>query len=234
MEYRRYIVQQGDSIYKIAKNFNVEMTDIIELNHIKHPDRIYPGQLLLLPVPEYNESVPTEITEPNFTYAMWLYEAYAGKDSELSAITTYLYQAVILDKPEFDALLRPIIYDGMNHLDHLGKALRHLGFDPRYQSFNKGHWVDWRASYLNYATDICSMLELNIKDKAIAHQHYLDLAHKIPIPEIQQILIQMAADEERHCQCFAEAKNQFCPDCHMPEVPDLHEPYPVEETDSRG
>lgn len=234
MEYRRYIVQQGDSIFKIAKNFNVEMTDIIELNHIKNPDRIYPGQLLLLPVPEDSESVPTGIAEPNFTYAMWLYEAYAGKDSELSAITTYLYQAVILDTPEFDTLLRPIIYDEMNHLDHLGKALRHLGFDPRYQSFNKGHWVDWRASYLNYVTDICSMLDLNIKDEAMAHQYYLDLAQKIPIPEIQQFLVHMAADEERHCHCFAEAKKQFCPDCQIPEVPDLQEPHPAEETDKKG
>jgi rubrerythrin len=234
MDYRRYIVQQGDSIYKIARNFNVEMTDIIELNHIKNPDRIYPGQLLLLPISECDELVSSEITEPNFTYAMWLYEAYAGKDSELSAITTYLYQAVILDRPEFDALLRPIIYDEMNHLDHLGKALRHLGFDPRYQSFDKGHWVDWRASYLNYAADICSMLDINIKDEASAHRYYLELAHNIPIPEIQQILMQMAADEERHCQCFTEAKNQFCPDCQITEVHVPQEPYPEEVTEKRG
>ncbi|MFZ3372006.1 MAG: ferritin family protein, partial [Desulfitobacteriaceae bacterium] len=47
-------------------------------------------------------------------------------------------------------------------------------------------------------------------DETKAHKHYLDLAHKILIPEIQLILTQMAADEERHCQCFAEAKRQFC------------------------
>lgn len=233
MDYARYVVQQGDSIFKIAKNFHVEMNDIIELNHIKHPDRIYPGQLLLLPLLEASGSILSEITEPNFTYAVWLYEAYAGKDSELSAITTYLYQAVILDRPEFDALLQPIALDEMRHLDHLARALRHLGVDPRYGSFSKGHWVDWRASYVDYTTDLCSLLDLNMKDEAKAYKHYLDLANKIPIPEIQVILTQMAADEERHCQCFAEAKRQFCsngliyptplnlatqPDYQMPEM----------------
>ena len=210
MDHARYVVQQGDSIFKIAKNFHVEITDIIQLNQIKHPDRIYPGQLLLLPILETNGSIMSEIPEPNFTYAVWLYDAYAGKDSELSAITTYLYQAIVLDRPEFDALLRPIAFDEMSHLDLLGKALRDLGVDPRYGSFLKGHWIDWRAHYVDYTIDLCSLLELNIKDEAKAHLHYLELAQKIPIPEIQLILTRMAADEERHCQCFIEAKRQFC------------------------
>ncbi len=218
MDYVRHVVQQGDSIFKIAKNFHVEMTDIIELNRIKHPDRIYPGQLLLLPLLETNGSIINEISESNFTYAMWLYEAYAGKDSELSAITTYLYQAVILDRPEFDALLRPIAFDEMSHLDQLARALRHLGVDPRYGSISKGHWVDWRASYVDYTTNLCSLLDLNMADEAKAHQHYLDLAHKIPIPEIQLILTQIAADEARHYQCFAEAKRHFCSDGVLPDI----------------
>ncbi|MDA8227338.1 MAG: LysM peptidoglycan-binding domain-containing protein [Desulfitobacterium hafniense] len=230
MDYARYVVQPGDTIYKIAKAYQVDMPELIHLNHLKHPDRIYPGQVLLLPVAESTVPTPGEIPEPNFTYAMWLFDVYAGKDSELSAVTTYLYQAAVLDRPEFDALLRPIAYDELRHVELLGIALRHLGVDPRYGSFSKGHWVDWRARYLNYTTELCALLDLNMEDEAKAVQHYNDLSQRIPIPEIQAILCQLAADEQRHYECFALAKQQFCcievcpapsaPTAPVPEVPE--------------
>jgi len=213
MDYARYIVQAGDTIFKIAKANNVEMSEIIQLNHLRHPDRLHPGQVLLLPVLAPEEPAPPELPEPNFTYAMWLYEAYAGKDSELTAVTTYLYQAVILDRPEFDALLRPIAYDELGHLEKLALCLRHLGVDPRYGSLNSGHWVDWRSRFINYTSDLCAILDMNIADEAKAHHEYLEMAAKIPIPEIQAILTEIACDEERHYQLFCEAKAQYCGEC---------------------
>lgn len=210
MDYTRYVVQPGDSIYKIANAYKVEMSDIINLNHLKHPDRIYPGQVLLLPTYEFKDTMPGEIPEPNFTYAMWLFDVYAGKDSELSAVTTYLYQAVILDRPEFDELLRPIAYDELRHLEQLAWCIRFLGVDPRYGSFSKGRWFDWRSRYLNYSTELCDLLDYNMKDEADAAKHYTDLAKKIPLPEIQTTLLQIAADEERHYECLAQAKMRFC------------------------
>lgn len=210
MDYTRYVVQPGDSIYKIANAYKVEMSDIINLNHLKHPDRIYPGQFLLLPTYEFKDNLPGEISEPNFTYAMWLFDVYAGKDSELSAVTTYLYQAVVLDQPEFDELLRPIAYDELRHLEQLAWCIRFLGVDPRYGSFNNSRWFDWRSRYLNYSTELCDLLEYNMKDEAAATKHYRDLARKIPIPEIQNILLQIAADEEHHYHSLAEAKVRFC------------------------
>lgn len=186
MDYARYVVQAGDTIYKISRAYSIEMSEIIQLNHLKHPDRIYAGQILLLPVSRTQEPAPGEIPEPNFTYAIWLYEAYAGSDSELTAITTYLYQAVLLDRPEFDSLLRPIAYDEMRHLEKLAQALRYLGVDPRYGSLSSGHWVDWRSRFINYTSELCALLDNNIEDEAKAHRHYLELAQKIPIPEIQK------------------------------------------------
>ena len=249
MDYARYTVQAGDSIYKIAKTYNVEMAEIIQLNHLKHPDRIYAGQVLLLPVHATHEPTPMEICEPNFTYAMWLYEAYAGKDSELTAVTTYLYQAVLLDRPEFDALLRPIAYDEIRHLEKLALALRHLGVDPRYGSLSSGHWFDWRSSFINYTSELCLLLDLNIEDEAKAHREYLELAQKIPIPEIQCILTELAADEERHYHLFCQAKQQYCgefapypppPPCSPPPVytpidtPEIPPIYPGPHDGGKG
>lgn len=249
MDYARYVVQPGDTIYKIAKAYNVEMAEIVQLNHLKHPDRIYPGQVLLLPVLPTHEPTPEEAPEPNFTYAMWLYEAYAGKESELTAVTTYLYQAVLLDRPEFDALLRPIAYDELRHLEKLALALRHLGVDPRYGSLSSGHWVDWRSRFVNYNSELCTLLDANIEDEARNHRDYLELAQKIPIPEIQCILLEMAADEERHYHLFCEAKQQYCgegapcpilPPCSPPpsytpiDTPEIPPIYPGPNDGGRG
>lgn len=249
MDYARYIVQAGDTIFKIAKAYNVEMAEIIQLNHLKHPDRIYAGQVLLLPVLATHEPTPEEIPEPNFTYAIWLYEAYAGKDSELTAVTTYLYQAVLLDRPEFDDLLRPIAYDELRHLEKLALALRHLGVDPRYGSLSTGHWVDWRSSFINYTSELCLLLDINIADEAKAQREYLELAQKIPIPEIQCILMEIAADEERHYHLFCEAKQQYCgefapcpplPPCSPPPIytpidtPEIPPNYPGPHDGGKG
>lgn len=233
MDYARYIVQPGDTIFKIAKAYNFEMSEIVLLNQLKHPDRIYPGQVLLLPIPETRDPTPQELPEPNFTYAMWLYEAYAGKDSELTAVTTYLYQAVLLDRPEFDALLRPIAYDEIRHLEKLALALRILGVDPRYGSLTRGHWVDWRSRYVDYTSELCALLDANIEDEARDQRVYLELAQKIPIPEIQCILTELAADEERHYHLFCQAKQQYCGACApCPPPPACSEPPTYTPPDS--
>lgn len=238
MDFARYIVQPGDTIFKISKAYNVNMTDVIQINHLKHPDRIYAGQVLLLPIQETHVPPCEEIPEPNFTYALWLYEAYAGKDSELTAATTYLYQAVILDRPEFDAVLKPIAYDEMHHLEKLGLALRLLGVDPRYGALSSGHWIDWRSRFVNYTNELCALLDTNIADEAKTHRCYLELAQKIPIPEIQCIMTELAADEERHYHIFCQMKDQFCgeapPVCTPTEEPEIPPDLPSPHEGGRG
>ncbi|MDN5331023.1 MAG: hypothetical protein PWP45_248 [Tepidanaerobacteraceae bacterium] len=44
-----YIVQKGDTLWKIAKRYNVTLEAIIKANNITNPDLIYPGQRLLIP-----------------------------------------------------------------------------------------------------------------------------------------------------------------------------------------
>lgn len=44
-----YIVQPGDSLYKIAQKYNVPLRDLIAANAIQPPYTIYPGQRILIP-----------------------------------------------------------------------------------------------------------------------------------------------------------------------------------------
>lgn len=43
-----YMVQKGDSLWKIAKRYRTTVNDILAVNDIENPDLIYPGQKLLI------------------------------------------------------------------------------------------------------------------------------------------------------------------------------------------
>lgn len=43
-----YVVQRDDSLWSIAKKYNTTIEDLVQLNEIENPDRIYPGQKLLV------------------------------------------------------------------------------------------------------------------------------------------------------------------------------------------
>ena len=46
-----YTVQPGDSLWKIARQFQVTVAEIAAQNRISNADRIYPGQRLRITIP---------------------------------------------------------------------------------------------------------------------------------------------------------------------------------------
>lgn len=49
--FREYIVQPGDTLFSIANRFGVTVQDIVRANNIADPNRIFPGQRLVIPTP---------------------------------------------------------------------------------------------------------------------------------------------------------------------------------------
>ena len=47
--YRVHVVQRGETLYRIARRYGVNLWDLIRLNHISNPNRIYAGQQLIIP-----------------------------------------------------------------------------------------------------------------------------------------------------------------------------------------
>lgn len=45
----KYIVQEGDTLWKIAKRFDVSLAELINLNRLTNPDCIYPDQVIIIP-----------------------------------------------------------------------------------------------------------------------------------------------------------------------------------------
>lgn len=44
-----YVVQKGDTVYKIAMRFGLNWQELAEYNHLENPDLIYPGERLFIP-----------------------------------------------------------------------------------------------------------------------------------------------------------------------------------------
>ena len=43
-----YVVQSGDTLYQIAKRYGVSTAYLINLNQLTQPDRIFPGQVIII------------------------------------------------------------------------------------------------------------------------------------------------------------------------------------------
>ena len=61
--YTYYVIEEGDTLYKIGKKFNFNPKLIAELNGIKYDEYIYPNQTIILP----KKGVQYYITKENDT-----------------------------------------------------------------------------------------------------------------------------------------------------------------------
>jgi LysM repeat protein len=43
-----YVIQAGDTLWKVAKRYNTSIDEILAINDIENPDMVYPGQKLLI------------------------------------------------------------------------------------------------------------------------------------------------------------------------------------------
>lgn len=44
--YRYYVVKKGDTLWRISRRYNVTINELVEINNIKNPNLIYPGETL--------------------------------------------------------------------------------------------------------------------------------------------------------------------------------------------
>lgn len=146
---------------------------------------------------------PVEVTCPNSAWLPPLKELYAGRRSELGAITQYCYQSFILSRrrEELSKLLRSIAIVEMHHLEMLGKLICLCGGTPDFAGKSR-NW--WSGSFLNYRKDPCGALLVSLSDEVAAVDAYRNAADRIRDPKIQEVLRRIAMDEALHVQTLRE------------------------------
>jgi rubrerythrin len=148
---------------------------------------------LCLPYPE----VSGEITQKELGE---LYDLYAGRFSELTSITSYVYQSIIISDKELSEVLLKISVTEMEHCEMLGKAILHFGADPVFA----GRFNYFTCEYTNYSKDVREFLKENIRGEASARKGYLELAYKTQNPSLKELLTRIAMDEEAHVKTLTE------------------------------
>ena len=142
---------------------------------------------------EYKVNKPypeIRVEQPNLEYAKLLLEDYAGTISEDPAVHLYLYQHLV----------------EMQHLEILGKLIKLLGLDPAFVSFKDDRLVAWTANYVNYTTDLETMIDVDIMSETKAIQKYREHVQMLDDVYIKQILLRIIEDEEIHLDIFKKLK----------------------------
>lgn len=129
-----------------------------------------------------------------------LSEAYAGKESELTAITLYLYQSFLSAEynKEISKILEEISMVEMSHMDIFGTAITRMGGNPIYAA--NGRF--WNGSFVNYTKNLREMLYIDIKGEKAAIEFYKKIIASLENVSLIPTMEAIIADEETHVIAF--------------------------------
>jgi LysM repeat protein len=119
----RYAVQRGDTLNAIARRYGLTVKDLVEANNITDPNRIYPGQKLIIPgylspKPEPAPKQPQPPSPPPDAGANFIYTV-AGGDTLTSIAKRYnitlrqLIEANNIENPNLIRIGQKLIIPGV-------------------------------------------------------------------------------------------------------------------------
>jgi len=151
-----------------------------------------------------NTSLTTETGERSPVWGAILYQDFAGSISELSALTKYFYQHLILKKdyPDLAEDLMHISVSEMRHLKLLGELITSFGCDPKFRSIERCAENYWSADCLNYSRNLRYLLMENIKDEQKSVAAYRLHICQIKNTSAQAVLEYIISDELEHIKIF--------------------------------
>lgn len=158
------------------------------------------------------------VERPDINCAKKLLSAYASKDSELTAITSYCYRSVIYDKtdPELSKIMAGIARIEMMHLNMLARLIYLLGYDPKYRTVENGRTNFWSGKNVSYKKNDIAVLKTAIAEEKGAYDGYIKLCAETTDPCVKEILTRLAADEKLHVQILTselDKRMKRCGNC---------------------
>jgi bacterioferritin len=160
---------------------------------------------------------PVKVERNNLVYANLLLDAFASSaDSELQAITQYIYHSKTISNEIISKALMCVSLVEMHHLDALSELITLLGGKPFYENSNKNFWMTGNIAYvdkniiynkeLNKAVDdkanFREKLEADIDAEQNAINGYKRLLNTIKDKYIEKIILKIISDEQFHIKLF--------------------------------
>lgn len=149
---------------------------------------------------------------PDYKFGRLVYDSYAGSESELTTILSYVFQNLTNRKTEDVAMFLGIIAkQEMKHLELLGEILVSLGLEPYYMSTYGNKWCSDNVR-TNFSS-LEEMLSCNIESEKGAIKEYQHLMKIAQNESIKAVLARIIMDEENHVQIFEMLKAKYS-DCN--------------------
>lgn len=160
---------------------------------------------------------PIKVERKNLEYATLLLDAFASSaDSEIQAITQYIYHSKTINNKTISNALMCISLIEMRHLDTISELIVMLGGKPFYENSNKNFWMTGNIAYVdkniiyekanNNGEDnkgnIRAKLEVDIDGEQNAINGYNRLLKSINDKYIEKIILKIISDEQVHINIF--------------------------------
>lgn len=137
----------------------------------------------------------------NLRYAKLLYDSFGGKDSELTAVTQYIYEHIELKRyEEFSKILLSIAIEEMKHLELIGDLIKRLGGKAYYINSNQCSWNSENVKY--HFKNVYDMLNYNIESEKIAIEGYKEAMKYTQNKSIKDLIERIILDEQTHLEIF--------------------------------
>lgn len=147
---------------------------------------------------------PVKVCGANPQYARLMLKNIASYNSEMSAISLYIYNSVVL-KSEYPALadcFLEISKVEMRHLDIFCELASLLGADPRLWSYTGRKLSYWSPSSNQYPRLTPQIIEYAISGENEAIESYKRQSAWVRDENIVNNLNRVILDEERHIEVF--------------------------------
>lgn len=138
-------------------------------------------------------------------YAKAMLSNIGSSNSEMSAVTLYFYNSVILEAEyaDFAGCFHKIAIVEMHHMNIFATLAFQMGLDPRLWCFDSQKPVYWTPAYNYYPRQrLTEVIENAIQDEEAAIRKYSWQLEKISDENIRENLERILLDERHHIEIF--------------------------------
>ena len=162
----------------------------------------------------YSSDTPYPPVKPesgNPAYARVMLDNVGGVNSEMSAISLYLYHNLVTEcNQDIAAVFHKVSIVEMHHLEIFGRLACRLGEDPRLWTHYGCKKIYWSPSYNQYPRDLPALMRGAIDGEKAAISKYQHQISYIRDENITENLRRIILDERLHVEIFEKIYNEYC------------------------
>ena len=154
---------------------------------------------------------PVRAETRNPAYARVMLDNVGGRNSEMSAISLYVYNHLILeDRPDISKIFHKVSMVEMRHMEIFGTLACQLGEDPRMWTHYGCNKQYWSPGYNQYPKNLPALMLNVIDSEKAAISKYQHQITYIRDENITENLRRIILDERLHAELFEQVFAAYC------------------------